>query len=180
MENAQMELTTDRLLLREFQPDDRDGIQAFAGDPLVTQHTAWGPLTPQETAAEVRSAMQAAQEEPRTRYGLVVADRSTGAVLGSIELRVVSTRHRRATLDFAYTARCWGQGYGTEAAVALIRYGFDTLNLRKITATCSPDNTGSARVLAKLGMRPEGYLHDHVLVRNAWQDRLLFALIAPR
>jgi RimJ/RimL family protein N-acetyltransferase len=176
MEEVSMELTTDRLLLREFRSDDLDGIHLFAGDPMVTRHTAWGPLTLRETAAEISATTRAAQEDPRVRYGLVVTDRSTGAVHGSIELRVVSTRHRRATLDFAYAAKSWGKGYATEAARALIGFGFDTLRLRKTTATCSPDNIGSARVLTKLGMRMEGYLHDHVLIRDTWQDRLLFAL----
>jgi ribosomal-protein-alanine N-acetyltransferase len=175
-----MELTTDRLLLREFHPDDRDAVHAFAVDPQVTRHTAWGPLTLAETTAEVRASVEAARCRPRIRYGLAVTERSTGALTGSIELHVVSTRHRRAALDFAFGRPAWGQGYATEAAAALVAFGFGTLGLRKITATCSPANPASGRVLTKIGMRMEGYLHDHILVRDAWQDRLLFALLADQ
>lgn len=174
-----MELETSRLLLREFRPDDGSAIHAFAADPLVTRYAAWGPLSSRETAAEVRATIKAAGEVPRTRYGLAVTERSTGAVVGSIELRVVSVRHRRAALDFAFHRSSWGRGYATESATALADFGFGTLGLRKITATCSPENSASDRVLRKIGMRLEGYLHDHVLVRGTWQDRLLFALTAP-
>ncbi|MDT5042734.1 MAG: [ribosomal protein S5]-alanine N-acetyltransferase [Actinoplanes sp.] len=173
-----MELETPRLLLREFRPDDRPAVHSFAADPLVTRYTAWGPLTAEETAAELRASAAVARELPRVRYALAVTDRSTGAVLGSIELRVTSTRHRRGSLDFAFGRSAWGRGYATEAAVALVGFGFGELGLRKITATCSPENAASSRVLTKIGMRLEGYLHDHVLVRDTWQDRLLFALIA--
>ncbi|GAA1650453.1 GNAT family N-acetyltransferase [Actinoplanes couchii] len=174
-----MEIVTARLLLREFRLDDEAEVHAFAADPQVTRHTAWGPLTPSETAAEVRASVAAASVRPRIRYGLAVTDRATGAVAGSIELRVVSDRHRRATLDFAFGRPAWGRGYATEAAHALVGYGFATLDLRKVTATCSPDNLGSHRVLTKIGMRQEGYLHDHILVRDTWQDRLLFGLVSP-
>jgi ribosomal-protein-alanine N-acetyltransferase len=173
-----MELETLRLRLREFRPDDHRTVHAFAADPTVTRHTAWGPLTPEETVAELEATAAAAGELPRSRYGLAVTEQSTGAVIGSMELRVVSARHRRAALDFAFHPSTWGRGYATEAARALTHFGFDALGLRKITATCSPDNPASSRVLTRIGMRLEGYLHDHILVRDTWQDRLLFARLA--
>ncbi|HEX7304503.1 GNAT family N-acetyltransferase [Lentzea sp.] len=174
-----MEIETRRLLLREFRMDDQPAIHVFAADPLVTRHTAWGPLSRQETAAEVRATVEAAGQVPRTRYGLAVTERSTSSVVGSIELRMVSVRHRRAAMEFAFGRPSWGHGYATEAAEALADFGFGTLGLRKITATCSPENVASNRVLTKIGMHLEGHLHDHVLVRGAWQDRLLFGLTAP-
>jgi RimJ/RimL family protein N-acetyltransferase len=112
-----MELETPRLLLREFRPDDQPAVHSFAADPLVTRYTAWGPLTAEETAAELRASAAVARDLPRVRYALAVTDRSTGAVLGSIELRVTSTRHRRGSLDFAFGRSAWGRGYATEAAV---------------------------------------------------------------
>ena len=71
-----------------------------------------------------------------------------------------------------------GSGYATEAAAAVLRFGFDTLGLHRIWATCRPENLGSSRVLEKIGMQREGHLRDHVMVRGAWQDSLLYAAIA--
>jgi ribosomal-protein-alanine N-acetyltransferase len=73
----------------------------------------------------------------------------------------------------------WGRGYATEAATAMLRFGFDQLGLHKIMATCDPDNTTSARVLTKIGMRIDGYLYQHVLVRRRWRDRLVLAATSP-
>jgi RimJ/RimL family protein N-acetyltransferase len=71
-----------------------------------------------------------------------------------------------------------GQGYATEAARALLDFGLTTGGLHRITATCDPENTGSVRVLEKIGMSREGHLRDHFLIRGAWRDRLLYAKLA--
>jgi ribosomal-protein-alanine N-acetyltransferase len=68
----------------------------------------------------------------------------------------------------------WGRGYATEAAAALLRYGFDELGLQKISATCDPNNTASVGVLRKIGMRQEAYLPRHVAKGDERHDRLLF------
>ncbi|MEV4760376.1 GNAT family N-acetyltransferase [Micromonospora sp. NPDC049559] len=173
-----MELHTTRLLLREFAPADHPPVHAFASDPRVTRFTDWGPNTPEETTTFLREVTHDARALPRTRFGLAVVERAEGLLVGSIELRVTSAAHRRGTLGYALAPSRWGRGYATEAAAALLRYGFDGLGLHKINATCDPDNLGSARVLAKIGMRPEGHLRDQVRTRDGWRDRLLFAALS--
>ena len=78
-------------------------------------------------------------------------------------------------LGYVLARRSWGNGYATEAAAALLRYGFDELGLHTISATCDPENTASAAVLRRIGMRQVGYLHRQVYVRGEWRDRLLFS-----
>lgn len=167
---------TPRLVLREFRVDDAAAVYALAGDPDVARFTAWGPLTLEETADQLRATVLSAQEVPRVRFGLAVVERVSAQVVGSVELRVVSARHRRGQLDCAFARSHWGKGYASEAAAAGLHYAFDGLKLHKLTATCDPRNIGSRTVLTKVGMRLEGYLHDHVLVHGGWQDRLLFGL----
>jgi hypothetical protein len=72
-----MELTTDRLLLRGFHPDDLDELHILVGDPLVTRHTFVGTAGTAGNRREIRAMMRVAQEGPRTRGSLVVTDRST-------------------------------------------------------------------------------------------------------
>jgi RimJ/RimL family protein N-acetyltransferase len=72
----------------------------------------------------------------------------------------------------------WGNGYATEAAEALLRFGVQSLGLHRVEATCAPANEASARVMARIGMRYEGRMRDHLLVRGAWRDSLLHAYLA--
>ena len=73
---------------------------------------------------------------------------------------------------------CWGHGYATEAARAMLTFGFATLRLGRITATCRPENTASAGVLRKLGMQQVGHRKNDRLIRGTWLDSLVFAIDA--
>lgn len=56
--------------------------------------------------------------------------------------------------------RYWGKGYATEASKVCLEYGFETLNLSRIIAKAMPDNTGSIKVMQKLGMTFKGHVKD--------------------
>jgi ribosomal-protein-alanine N-acetyltransferase len=71
----------------------------------------------------------------------------------------------------------WGRGYGTEAARAVLAYGFDTLGLNRIYAHCLTRNPPSARVLRKIGMAPEGRLRQHVKKWDVYEDIDQFGIL---
>ena len=72
-----------------------------------------------------------------------------------------------------------GRGYATEAAQALLRYGFETLRFHRIVATCQPENPASFRVMEKLGMRREGHFRECILCPDGtWWDEYFYALLA--
>jgi len=66
-------------------------------------------------------------------------------VIGGADLRVVSTRDRRAELGYGLARSHWGQGYATEAAGLLLRFGFERLGLVRVEALCSVENDRSVR-----------------------------------
>jgi ribosomal-protein-alanine N-acetyltransferase len=173
-----MNLTTSRLLLREFRVRDQAAVHAFASDPDVTQYTEWGPNSPEDTAAFLAQAVHDAKAQPRTRFALAVVDRADSMLIGSVALNVTSRAHRRGETGYVLAQTRWGHGFATEAATAMLQFAFDGLDLHKVAATCDPDNVASNRVLTKIGMRREGHLHDHLLVRGRWRDRYLFAAVA--
>ena len=174
-----MELLTPRLQLREFHSDDHTAIHAFASDPEVVRYTDWGPNAPADTKAFLGEVGEYARATPRTTFALAVVDRADDTLIGSIQLSITSTAHRRADIGYVLAKSRWGQGYATEASTALLRFGFDSLGLHKVSATCDPDNVGSKRVLMKIGMQPEGHLREHLYIREQWRDRLLFASVSP-
>ena len=70
-----------------------------------------------------------------------------------------------------------GQGYATEAARALVSFGFGTLRLHRVFATCDVRNVASARVLEKVGMRREGHCRGDKWVRGQWRDSYIYAML---
>jgi ribosomal-protein-alanine N-acetyltransferase len=168
------ELTGARLLLRPFRLSDESAVHRYAADPAVTQYTDWGPNTPAETAAFIRSAVAPAPSS----HPFAIVLPAEQILIGAAELRVVSEREQRGELGYVLARRWWGLGYATEAAGLLLEFGFGSLGLRRIEATCDPENVASVRVLTKIGLSRIGLLGEHLLVRGVWRDSLLFAMDA--
>jgi RimJ/RimL family protein N-acetyltransferase len=174
-----MELSTPRLLLREFLAGDHAAVHAFACDTEVARYTDWGPNSRHDTTAFLGEVVQDSRGLPRSRFALAVVDRESDVLVGSAELQITSGFHKRGELGYALHRLWWGRGYASEAAAAaLLRFGFDELGLHKISATCDPDNAASARVLTKIGMQREGHLREHLHLRGRWRDRLIYAALS--
>ncbi len=113
-------------------------------------------------AAEAWIATHAAHFEAGTHVDLAVERPSDHALLGAIGLRI-EREHARAELGYWIGVPYWGYGYCTEAARAIVRYGFTDLGLQRIYAYCFTTNPASGRVLQKLGMTHEGMRRKHTL-----------------
>ncbi|HET9589619.1 MAG TPA: GNAT family protein, partial [Anaerolineales bacterium] len=72
----------------------------------------------------------------------------------------------------------WTRGYATEAAHAIVDFGFSQLGLHRVWSWCVADNLGSAHVLEKLGMRLEGRLRENEYYKDRWWDTLMYAILA--
>jgi [ribosomal protein S5]-alanine N-acetyltransferase len=171
------ELRTGRLLLRAFRPADWADVHAYGSDPEVVRFMDWGPNTVEESRHHTNRASATAAVSPRLRFPYAVERLADARVIGSVELTMTSLDHRRAEMGYVLARAAWGQGYATEAAAALVGYGFGPLGLHRIGATCDPDNVGSARVLEKIGMTCEGRLRAYYLIRGEWRDRLTWSAI---
>ncbi|PYI67832.1 GNAT family N-acetyltransferase [Arthrobacter livingstonensis] len=175
-----MELTTQRLVLREYTPSDFAAVHAFASDPQTSTFVEWGPNSEQDTGEFLKFCAATAAVVPRTGHTLAIT--LAGNVIGSIGLTVQprTARHGAAEAELGYTLHsdAWGRGYATEASRAIVEYGFSQLRLARITATCRPENVASAGVLRKLGMDQVGHLKNDRLIRGRWLDTLVFAIDA--
>ncbi|WP_206061646.1 GNAT family N-acetyltransferase [Nonomuraea basaltis] len=90
-----MELTTPRLLLREFRASDHAAVHAFASDPEVTRYTDWGPNSLYDTTAFLAEVARDAHDLHRCRFTLAVVDREHDMVIGSEGVKSTETRALR-------------------------------------------------------------------------------------
>jgi len=171
-------LETPRLRLRPFRREDHDGIHAYGSDPEVSRYMEWGPNTPEETAAVLDRQLATQAEWPRTDVSLAVELKETGALVGSIRLWVVDETHRTAEIGYSIGRASWRKGITTEAARAMLSAGFGRLGLHRVVATCDIRNVGSWGVMEKLGMRREGVLLQDRMIKGAWRDTYLYAVLA--
>ena len=167
-------LQTERLLLRDFRDDDFDAVHAYATDLEVVRHTTWGPNSEADTRDFLRRAQSQIGIAPRARFELAVVRGDGGELIGGIGLHVDGFK---AMLGYCLARSAWGQGYATEAARAMVGFGFESLGLHRIWACCDPENPGSIRVLQKVGMKREGHFRHDCRIRGEWRDNLYFAIL---
>jgi [ribosomal protein S5]-alanine N-acetyltransferase len=169
MPGPQPELLTARLRLRRLEQADAADVQRLAGDFAVADTTLSIPHPYPEGAAENWiGSLRAAYDEDRSVV-FAITDRATGAFHGAIGL-TLHPAHDRAELGYWIGQPFWGRGYATEAARAVLRWGFTTLGLHRIHARHFVRNAASGRVLAKLGMRHEGTARGHFRRWDRYED----------
>jgi len=172
-----MELVTERLIMREFHPDDWPAVLAYQVEPLYLRYYAWTDRTPQAVQEFVQMFLAQQQERPRTKFQLALALKSSGQLIGNCGIRMDSPDAHEADIGYELSPHYWGQGYATEAAHAILKFGFNQLHVHRIWSWCMADNVGSAHVLEKIGMQPEGRLRDKEYFKGKWWDTLLYAIL---
>jgi RimJ/RimL family protein N-acetyltransferase len=172
-----MELATERLILREFRENDWPDVLAYQVDPRYLRYYAWRERTPEAVRAFVQMFLDQQREQPRLRYQLAVTLGSNHQLIGNCGIRMASVDAYEGDVGYELAPVHWGYGYATEAARAIVHFGFTELGLHRIWARCIADNVGSARVLCKLGMRCEGRLRENEYFKGRWWDTLLYAIL---
>ncbi len=150
-----MQLETKRLLIRDFIESDLDAVYAYGSDPEVVRYMAFPRSTLEGTREHIARCMALAAEQPRRGYDMGIALRSTGEIIGGITLGVFDRAADEAAFSYLLNRAMWGQGYATEALTEMLRFGFGQLGLRRIADSCAVENSASARVMEKCGLRLE-------------------------
>ncbi len=172
-----MELATERLILREFKHSDWSDILDYQSDPLYLRYYDWTDRTPEAVQDFVAMFVAQQQEQPRIKFQLAVVLQSNRQLIGTCGIRMKSTEAREGDIGYELSPRHWREGYATEAARAIVTFGFTELKLHRIWSWCIAENVGSARVLQKLGMQPEGRLRENEYFKARYWDTLLFGML---
>jgi RimJ/RimL family protein N-acetyltransferase len=149
-------LRTERLVIRPYRDDDATALHEVFGSPDVMR---WTPSPPSKDVAETaqrlaRTMAFTARQPPG--FGLWALELNNPTeFLGQVGLFPVEGKGPEIEVAYELAPRVWGHGYATEAARALVEYGFGELGLRRIVALILPDNARSRNVAAKCGMALE-------------------------
>jgi len=170
-------IQTERLGLREFALIDLGAMHAYASREDVTQYLMWGPNDQRASEGQLMTFVEVQSHIPRLIYELALTLRGDDRTFGALCL-YLDERGLEAELGFVLHPDFWGQGLATEAAAALMAWGFDRLNLERIWATCDTRNEASVRVLEKIGMVREATLRGTRETADGLVDQYQYGLTA--
>ena len=170
-------LTTPRLVLRPFVFDDALGVQLLAGAREVADTTLHIPHPYPAGAAAQWIATHPITWEAGTGVTYAITDALSGVLMGAVGL-TITPAHARGELGYWLGVPYWRRGYCTEAATAVVDFGFTRLGLHRIQARYLTRNPPSGRVMQKLGMRSEG-VHRHAVRKDdRFEDLEIYAILA--
>lgn len=150
---------TERLILREILPEDRQGIFELDADPEVHRYLGNKPIAAIEEADAVIAFIRKQYED----FGIgrwAVIEKSGNRFIGWSGLKFrpdeVFNRKNFYDLGYRFIKKYWGKGYATETARASVKYGFEIMNLPMITGMAEMENIASCKVLEKTGLSHRG------------------------
>jgi [ribosomal protein S5]-alanine N-acetyltransferase len=167
---------TDRLVLRPFVSTDTDAVFAVRSKSIVMRYWDSPPWTERAQAERFIATCKDVEEEG-SGLRLAVERKLDSGFVGWCLLVNWNPEFRSATIGYGFDDSVWGQGFATEAVTALVGWAFESLDLNRVQAETDTRNTGSCRVLEKLGFVREGLLREDCVVNGDVSDSYVYGLL---
>jgi len=168
-------ITTERLILRRYTHNDIPDLVHVVSHPSVARATPEIPATETGVRAYIDQQNTYQPFEQDKCFDLAIERKEDGKVMGLLSL--VRREHQQAEIGWALGVEFRGQGYASEAASALVAYGFASLRLHRIQAETAITNTSSRGVMERLGMSKEAHLRETTFRDGEWLDSLIYGLL---
>ncbi|REK85066.1 N-acetyltransferase [Streptomyces inhibens] len=173
-------LTTERLVLRPFEPADAPAVHAACQEPDIPRWTSVpSPYGLQDAEQFVGTVVPEGWRDD-TSYHLAVVTKTDGSLVGAmglVRLARLRTPERQAELGYWTAKEHRGQGYTVEAARAVVHWAFRDLGVERMEWHAEAGNEGSRAVARKVGFRMEGTLRAKLLRQGTRRDVWIGSLL---
>lgn len=170
MEEYKLFIKTERLLIREFEIQDWQAVYEYTSNPTVMKYIPEGVFNEEEAKKFVSEN----NGEKAKHFPIILLSENT--VIGHIVFHQCFGDHTYE-IGWVLNPNYFNNGFASEAAKAVLDYGFKEKKLHRIIATCQPENTPSYRVMEKIGMRREGYFKKCIPNGDEWWDEYYYAVL---
>jgi len=169
-------LETERLILRKMRRSDARDLFAYASNAEVTRYTMWNTHRTLRDSEHFLDAIEQRYREGQvTNWGIEY--KPNDKFIGTCGFVYWAPEHQRAEIGYALSAEYWNQGIMSEAARAVLQFGFQKMDLNRLEARCNLENIGSERVMQKLGMTYEGVIREQLFIRGRFESVKLYSIL---
>ncbi|KHE70162.1 GNAT family N-acetyltransferase [Halobacillus sp. BBL2006] len=165
-----MYIRTERLWIRDFEIIDWEAMYEYTSNQNVMRYIPEGVFTRKDAKEFVRKNIGDQAEN------FPVVKTNEDILIGHMVFHKYFGEHSYE-IGWVFNPKYQNKGYATEAAKAILAFGFETMNLHRIIATCQPENIPSYRVMEKIGMRREGFFKKCIPNGDEWWDEYYYAIL---
>ncbi|MCI8497658.1 MAG: GNAT family N-acetyltransferase [Clostridiales bacterium] len=170
-------IETERLILRPFVYEDNEAmLENWAADEQV-QSMYCEPVYPTKAAVRELLYKYISSYKKDDYYRWAVLSKENNRCIGQIAFFLVDSGNRFAEIEYCIGSAFQCRGFATEAAKAVIRFGFETVHFHKIQICHMSTNAASKRVIEKCGFHFEGTLRDYFFINGGCVDRLYYSML---
>ena len=170
------ELTTGRYLLQEIKDEDQAFIFEGLSHPQVIPYYGVSYQTFEATKAQMDFYRDMYVNNTGSWWKIV--SRDGGEKVGAVGFNNYNKQHNRAELGYWLLPKFWGQGIVTEVLPVVIDFIFHQKRVHRIEALVETGNTGSEKVLRRLGFTYEGCMRDCEIKNGAYISLSIFSLLS--
>lgn len=157
-------------MIRNFEYMDWRAVYEYISDINVMRYIPEGIFTEKTAKNFVKNNM----DDKAKKFPVVLVDEN--CLIGHIVFHKYFGEHTYE-IGWVFNPKFHNKGYASESALAVLKFGFETLELHRIIATCQPQNIPSYRVMEKIGLRREGYFKKCIPHGNEWWDEYYYAIL---
>jgi RimJ/RimL family protein N-acetyltransferase len=173
-----MNIKTKRLNLTEISINDLEIIHHIHSVPEVDKYNTLGiPKDLNETKSVIQPDIEDQEKSPRSRFCWKINLNKTNEFIGLAGMFLTNDRFKMGEFYYKFYPEYWGNGFATETAKALIKFGFTRCKLHRIEAGVATENKASIKVLKKAGMTCEGIRRKILPIRGEWKDNFHFSVL---
>ena len=165
-----------RLILRPFRLSDAPAVQKLAGERDIADTTMNIPHPYEDGMAEDWIAGHEPGYSEGTTATFAIVLRDNAEMIGAMGLQIDCSLNK-AELGYWIGKPFWNRGYATEAAVAVLDFGFDDRRLNRIHAAHLARNPSSGRVMEKAGMLLEGTARQDAIKWGRYEDLVSYGIL---
>ena len=169
-------LKTENLIFRELTMDDVFDIYCLYSDNKVMRFDQGEPFTDIREAEELVNAFKESNCSHRSvSWGVELKEAKK--IIGTCGFKNWDRLSHHSEIGGNISAEYWGNHYGTEVLQFMLTYGFNKMDLNKIYAYTTVDNSSVLRLMGKYGFKQEGRLEEHQLLEGVFEDVCVFSLL---
>ena len=171
-----MIIETDRLIIRDLTLGDVDDLFEYCSNPVMDPFITF-PIhqSTDQTISFIQFVMNKNSANKDFTVGITLKE--SNKVIGTIDIGNINESHHFGEMAYAVNPNYWNKGYATEAANAILDYGFKEKGLNRIFARCVLHNPGSEKVMQKIGMKYEGVQRQGLRIKGKYQDLRIYAIL---
>lgn len=170
-------IETERLTLRKFKISDDEAMLKYwiADEKIQSLYSEPVYTTKAEVDELLEKYINSYQKNDYYRWAII--EKNSGECIGQIAYFLVDSKNNFAEIEYCIGSDFQCKGYATEATKAVIKYGFNKINLHKVQICTKTINKPSKRVIEKCGFTYEGTLRDYFYMDGEYVGRLYFSML---